>query len=503
MNPSLFTVDPHTLDNYDLKQLLSLQQWQHQVSKLFDQILRAVPLMPSPPNSAVYMDGTGNWSTPPTGTGGGGDMFKATYDINNNGVADTCDSLAYSKLTGAPTIPTVGTLTTQYSITGGGSMQVNQTINLTGDVPTPSNGQFYGMSGGARGWFTPPNTTYTGSQSVLLTGTNFTLSGDLATPSNNYFYGTSGTGVRGWYQIPYSSLSGLPTIPTVGILTTSNSITGGGSMTGNLTVQLVGDTASPGNSQYYGTNASGTRGFYSLPVVTTYTASQSVLLTGSNFTLVGDTATPSNNFFYGTNASGTRGWYQIPYSSLSGLPSIPTVGTLTTQQSLTGGGSMTGNLTINLVGDVTSPGNNYFYGTSGAGTRGWYALPTTAPPPTSLTDLGSPAGNSTINTASASVIAVNLNWTTAANWTLTLQNVALGAQLYLRLLNSSGVARSFTITATNPSAASYTVTVLVPGSNPLSGAISINNGNALNVQGIAYTVGGTPTIQLFGFGSTG
>src|SRR5215475_2817437 len=74
MNPSLFTVDPHTLDNYDLKQLLSLQQWQHQVSKLFDQILRAVPLMPSPPNSAVYMDGTGNWSTPPTGTGGGGDM---------------------------------------------------------------------------------------------------------------------------------------------------------------------------------------------------------------------------------------------------------------------------------------------------------------------------------------------------------------------------------------------------------------------------------------------
>jgi hypothetical protein len=39
------------------------------------------------------------------GTGGGGgtgDMTKAVYDANNNGVVDTCDSLAYSKLTGVP-----------------------------------------------------------------------------------------------------------------------------------------------------------------------------------------------------------------------------------------------------------------------------------------------------------------------------------------------------------------------------------------------------------------
>lgn len=122
---------------------------------------------------------------------------------------------------------------------------------------------------------------------------------------------------------------------------------------------------------------------------------------------------------------------------------------------------------------------------------------------TSLTDLGSPAGNSTINTAQAFLVAVNLNWTTAANWTLTLQNVVLGSQFFLRLLNSSGAARTFTITATNPSTVSYTISVWVPGSGALTGVNSINSGNALNLQGVSYTVGGNPTIQLFGFGSTG
>jgi hypothetical protein len=33
---------------------------------------------------------------------GAGDMTKATYDTNANGVVDTCDSLAWAKLTGVP-----------------------------------------------------------------------------------------------------------------------------------------------------------------------------------------------------------------------------------------------------------------------------------------------------------------------------------------------------------------------------------------------------------------
>jgi hypothetical protein len=43
--------------------------------------------------------------------------------------------------------------------------------------------------------------------------------------------------------------------------------------------------------------------------------------------------------------------------------------------SLTGGGDITANRTITLVNDAASPGNNYYYGTDGGGTKGFHALP--------------------------------------------------------------------------------------------------------------------------------
>ena len=57
----------------------------------------------------LVLQASGNYAkVPATAIGGGGggtgtgDMLKAVYDINNNGVVDTADSLAYSKLTGVP-----------------------------------------------------------------------------------------------------------------------------------------------------------------------------------------------------------------------------------------------------------------------------------------------------------------------------------------------------------------------------------------------------------------
>ena len=51
-------------------------------------------------NSGTYLNGSGIFSTP-SGTGAG-DMTRAVYDTNSNNVVDTCDSLAWSKLTGVP-----------------------------------------------------------------------------------------------------------------------------------------------------------------------------------------------------------------------------------------------------------------------------------------------------------------------------------------------------------------------------------------------------------------
>lgn len=43
------------------------------------------------------------------------------------------------------------------------------------------------------------------------------------------------------------------------------SLTGGGDLTTNRTLTLVNDAATPGNSQYYGTDGSGTKGYFALP----------------------------------------------------------------------------------------------------------------------------------------------------------------------------------------------------------------------------------------------
>lgn len=47
-----------------------------------------------------------------------------------------------------------------------------------------------------------------------------------------------------------------------------------------------------------------------------------------------------------------------------------------TQYSLTGGGDLSADRTLSLVGDTASPGNDKVYGTDGAGARGWRDAPT-------------------------------------------------------------------------------------------------------------------------------
>ena len=45
-------------------------------------------------------------------------------------------------------------------------------------------------------------------------------------------------------------------------IATSGSLTGGGNLSATRTLSLTGDNAAPGNSRYYGTDASGDKGFF-------------------------------------------------------------------------------------------------------------------------------------------------------------------------------------------------------------------------------------------------
>jgi hypothetical protein len=74
----------------------------------------------------------------------------------------------------------------------------------------------------------------------------------------------------------------------------------------------VNDTASPGNSKYYGTNGSGTRGFHDIPAPTIPTPKNSLQIDSGQYQLVGDSASPGNTKYYGTNAAGSRGYHDVP-----------------------------------------------------------------------------------------------------------------------------------------------------------------------------------------------
>lgn len=64
------------------------------------------------------------------------------------------------------------------------------------------------------------------------------------------------------------------------------------------------------------------------------------------------------------------------------LPTVPGLATkasssttVTGANSVTGGGDLSANRTLSLVGDAAAPGNSMYYGTNGAGTKGFYSVP--------------------------------------------------------------------------------------------------------------------------------
>jgi len=127
-----------------------------------------------------------------------------------------------------------------------------------------------------------------------------------------------------------SALNSLDTrkVNTSLTVTGSQSVSGGGSLTGNVVLTLSNDSTSPGNLKFYGTNSSGTKGWNDL-----------------------------NSAISGSSA-------------LSGL--VPNTISVSGSQSITGGGPLTSNATLTLVGDSTSPGNSKLYGTNSSGSKGWY-----------------------------------------------------------------------------------------------------------------------------------
>jgi hypothetical protein len=96
----------------------------------------------------------------------------------------------------------------------------------------------------------------------------------------------------------------------------ANSVAGGGDLSANRTLALVNDVATPGNGQFYGTNSSGVRGWYTLP------AGFSGSYTGDS-TFTGNMTVTKNLTAAGFVSSGT-GPFLLSGIKQTSTPLVPT-----------------------------------------------------------------------------------------------------------------------------------------------------------------------------------
>ena len=70
---------------------------------------------------------------------------------------------------------------------------------------------------------------------------------------------------------------------------------------------------------------------------------------------------------------------QSPSTNAPPGNAVPSNRNVNTVGSLAGGGPLSSDLTLQLVNDVGTPGNLFYYGTSSGGVKGWFVLPTVSP----------------------------------------------------------------------------------------------------------------------------
>jgi hypothetical protein len=133
------------------------------------------------------------------------------------------------------------------------------------------------------------------SRTLTINGVTFDLSADRSwtVSGGSAAWGSIGTGtgvasqadlvaylVANYYPLSsnpagYITISALANyVQNSRAVNTSGSLTGGGNLSADRTLQLVNDSASPGNTRYYGTDGSGNKGFFTFPSAPTPVAAK-------------------------------------------------------------------------------------------------------------------------------------------------------------------------------------------------------------------------------------
>ena len=273
-------------------------------------------------------------------------------------------------------------VSTQHSLTGGGDLSTNRTLSLVNDAASPGNSYYYGTNGaGAKGWYALPSPgTGTVTSVSVVTANGF--AGDVATATTTPAI-TLRTSVTGL-------LKGNGTGISAAVAGTDYSDPSHTHVYTAITMasqRLIGrGSAASGASEEIAVSGAGgiTPSWAASSLTLTMTATPtftSLIVNGGNSTLKAASNTTTSYFTcFAADPTGTGAALQCitPANVLTVIGGAASSHThsnisVSTQYSLTGGGDLSTNRTLNLVGDVASPGNNYYYGTNGTGTRGWYS----------------------------------------------------------------------------------------------------------------------------------
>jgi hypothetical protein len=250
--------------------------------------------------------GLGNAAVLNTGTGTGQVVVGGDSRLTN---ARTPTAHANSHLTGSDQIP-------------------DATTDARGLMSSADKTKLNGIASGANNYTlpTPTPTTIGGVKRNAGVGGQFVSgvdsagnlvfstpsgAGDVVGPASAVdghlvlFNGSSGK------LIKTAGIDGSNLVPGSRQVATQHSVEGGGDLSTNRTVRLVGDEETPAASRYYGTNAGGVRGFHAIPVTPPPTVKNSIQFDAGSLQLVGDAASPGASQYYGTNPAGTRGFHAV------------------------------------------------------------------------------------------------------------------------------------------------------------------------------------------------
>lgn len=200
------------------------------------------------PSTSTYLRGKSGggheWATLPTAP----EATNGIPDAPSDGIAYTRKDAAWVGLSASDvasgTLPS-GRISGTYSgLTGLGSLS-GLTVTGTSSLKATQGGS---AAAHFAVWMSDPttsgNTVYWRSASQMLS--------DIGAAASSHSH-------------DWADITGEPSfVQTSRQVATAHSITGGGDLSADRTLSLVGDSASPGNSRYYGTDGSGTRGFHDI-----------------------------------------------------------------------------------------------------------------------------------------------------------------------------------------------------------------------------------------------